>query len=601
MEQSKERMNIVIVGHVDHGKSTVIGRLLADTGSLPQGKLESVRAQCAQNARPFEYAFLLDALEDEQDQGITIDAARCFFKTDRRHYIVLDAPGHIEFLKNMVTGAASAEAALLVIDAKEGVKENSKRHGYLVSMLGIKKLVVLVNKMDLVDNSQEAFEQTKAEYTEFLKELNLEPISFIPISAREGENMVVTSEKMPWFDGHSVLSQLDNLVSESDEEKIKAPFRFPIQDVYKFTAQKDDRRIFAGTIESGQISIGDTVSFLPSGKQSQIKGIEGFNTAEKSSAKVGEATGFTLETQVYIPAGELMVKKDEPQPQIGRRFRANIFWMGKAPLITGKDYKMKIATRRVTVRLVEVRNVLDASDLRSVQGKQMVERHDVGECIFESFKPIAFDQTSEIDATGRFVLVDHFEIAGGGIILEKIEAEETIEQAHVRDREQSWEPGYISVANRAKRNMHHPKFILFTGERGVGKRKIAMELERRLFMDGRQVYYLSDQSLTGGLDKDIKQGQKDLTEEIRRLGELARIMTGAGLIFITAIAETDAYDLQQLKTLNAPNEILVVHIGGNPPEQYKADLVLPAEADYIEVAQRLRQLLNQHQVLDFSI
>jgi len=601
MEMNKERMNIVIVGHVDHGKSTVIGRLLADTGSLPQGKLESVKAMCAKNARPFEYAFLLDALEDEQDQGITIDAARCFFKTERRHYIVLDAPGHIEFLKNMVTGAASAEAALLVIDAKEGVKENSKRHGYLVSMLGIKKLVVLVNKMDLVDNSEEAFERTKTEYTAFLKELNLEPISFIPISAREGENIVATSEKMPWFQGDNVLSQLDNLIAETDEEKIKAPFRLPVQDIYKFTAQKDDRRIFAGTIESGSIAVGDPVVFLPSGKESEVSGVEGFNTAETTVAKAGEATGFTLATQVYVPAGELMVKKGEQLPQTGRRFRANIFWMGKSPLITGKDYKMKIATRRVTVRLVEVKNVLDASDLRSIQGKQVVERHDVGECIFEALKPIAFDQSAEIDATGRFVLVDHYEIAGGGIILEKIEGSETIEQAHVRDRERSWEPGYISVANRAKKNMHHPKFILFTGDRGVGKRKIAMELERRLFMDGRQVYYLSDQSLTGGLDKDITNSQKDLTEEIRRLGELARIMTGAGLIFITAMAETDEYDLQQLKTLNAPNEILVVHVGENPPEQYKADLVLPLDADYLEVAQRLHQLLNQHQILDFSI
>ena len=215
----KERINIVIVGHVDHGKSTVIGRLLADTGSLPEGKLEAVKANCARNSKPFEYAFLLDALKDEQAQGITIDVARCFFETKKRHYIVIDAPGHIEFLKNMVTGAANAEAALIVIDAKEGIQENTRRHGYLVSMLGIKKVVVAVNKMDLIGYDEAKFKDTVQEYTDFLKELNVEPISFIPISAREGENMVEPSKHMPWFQGDTVLSQLDGLEKGSFEEK----------------------------------------------------------------------------------------------------------------------------------------------------------------------------------------------------------------------------------------------------------------------------------------------------------------------------------------------------------------------------------------------
>jgi len=597
----QQRMNIVIVGHVDHGKSTVIGRLLADTGSLPQGKLEAVKQQCLANARPFEYAFLLDALKDEQAQGITIDAARCFFKSNKRHYIVLDAPGHIEFLKNMVTGAATAEAALLVIDAKEGVQENTKRHGYLVSMLGIKKLVVLVNKMDLVENSQEAFERTVAEYTAFLAKLNLEPIAFIPASARSGENIVSPSETMPWYHGKTVLGQLDALEPEGETEKIKAPLRFPVQDVYKFTAQGDDRRIFAGTLESGQVSVGDEVAFLPSGKQSRIASVEAFNEGPKTTAQAGQAGGFTLTTQVYIPQGELMVKVNEVQPIQARRFRANLFWMGKAPLIQGKDYKLKLATRRVPVRLVEVLNVLDASDLRSVVGKQMVERHDVGECLFETLKPIAFDPSALIDATGRFVLVDDFEIAGGGIILEKVESKETVDQAHVRKREQAWSTGYISAANRAAACLHHAKFVVFSGPPEVGKRKMAMELERRLFMERRNVYYLSDANLNGGLDQDIRVLMRDKSEEVRRLGELARIMTDAGLIFITALGGADEYDLLQLKTLNLPNEILVVHVGENPPEQFKADLVLPAGIDPKEAAEKVYQLMSRYQILEYFI
>jgi len=208
--KNREQMNVVIVGHVDHGKSTLIGRLLADTGSLPQGKLEAVKENCKRNSKPFEYAFLLDALKDEQSQGITIDTARCFFKSKKRDYIIIDAPGHIEFLKNMITGAARAEAAMLVIDAHEGIRENSKRHGYMMSFLGIKNITVCVNKMDIVDYSEEVFENIKKEYTEFLNEINLQPDNFIPISAREGDNISAQSDRMAWYKGDSVLQALDH-------------------------------------------------------------------------------------------------------------------------------------------------------------------------------------------------------------------------------------------------------------------------------------------------------------------------------------------------------------------------------------------------------
>src|SRR5277367_6270085 len=231
----REQMNVVIVGHVDHGKSTLVGRLLADTGSLPEGKLEAVKAQCKRNAKPFEYAFLLDALKDEQAQGITIDTARSFFKSSKRDYIIIDAPGHIEFLKNMVSGAARAEAALLVIDAHEGIKENSKRHGYMMRFLGIKNIAVCVNKMDLVHYDQKIFEKIKTDYTKFLMEIDLTPRSFIPIAAFHGDNMISPSQNTPWYKGGSVLNVLDSFEKAAPLDR--QAFRMPVQDIYKFTEE----------------------------------------------------------------------------------------------------------------------------------------------------------------------------------------------------------------------------------------------------------------------------------------------------------------------------------------------------------------------------
>ncbi|MCB9211413.1 MAG: 50S ribosome-binding GTPase, partial [Ignavibacteriales bacterium] len=268
-------MNIVIAGHVDHGKSTVIGRLLADTNSLPDGKLEFIRHQCEINARPFEYAFLLDALKDEQSQGITIDSARVFFKTVKRDYIIIDAPGHIEFLKNMVSGAARAEAALLVIDANEGVQENSRRHGYMLSMLGIKQIAVVVNKMDLVKYSKEVFEGIVNEYSEFLKSIGVVAKTYIPVSGREGDGIAALTEPISWFNGNTVLEVLDDF--EKEKPALEKPFRMPVQAVYKFTNMGDDRRIIAGTVETGSLNVGETVVFYPSGKKSKVKSIEKFN------------------------------------------------------------------------------------------------------------------------------------------------------------------------------------------------------------------------------------------------------------------------------------------------------------------------------------
>ena len=422
---TREQLNIVIVGHVDHGKSTVIGRLLADTGSLPKGKLEQVREFCKNKSRPFEYAFLLDALKDEQAQGITIDSARCFFKSKKRDYIIIDAPGHIEFLKNMVSGAARADAALLVIDAQEGVRENSKRHGYILSLLGIKEVIVCINKMDLVSYKQDVFDRIQKEYSEFLVKLNITPKLFIPISAIEGENLTKLSKKMPWYKDMSVLEGVDSF--QKEKPAFDKPFRMPIQGVYKFTEQGDDRRIFAGRVVSGHISVGDEIIFLPSGKKTKIKTIEAFNAPAQTEVFPGQSTGFTVATEIYIKPGDVLCKQGEKLPIVGSAFKANIFWMGHSPMTPGKRYKLKIGTFTAPVWIEEIVTVLDASNLNSLK-KNQVDRHDVAECILHSAKPIAFDLVEEISDTARFVLVDDYEIAGGGIIIKAVDIKREVHE-----------------------------------------------------------------------------------------------------------------------------------------------------------------------------
>jgi bifunctional enzyme CysN/CysC len=591
---SGEQMNIVIVGHVDHGKSTVIGRLFADTGSLPEGKLEQVRRNCELNAKPFEYAFLLDALKDEQAQGITIDTARCFFKTAKRHYIIIDAPGHIEFLKNMISGAARAEAALLVIDAHEGVQENSRRHGFMLSMLGISQIVVLVNKMDLAGYRREIFEQIQAEYRLFLQQIHVEPLAFIPISAREGDNLAFRSDRMDWYQGPFVLELIDEFQKEKSKEE--QPFRFPVQDIYKFTEDQDDRRIFAGTVETGRVRTGDEVIFLPSQKRSRILSVEGFNQQETTEATAGTATGFTLQTQVYIKPGEVMCRVGDRLPYVAASFKANIFWMGRHPMVRGKKYKMKLVTQRATVYLQKIERVLDASNLNSDQ-KSQIDRHDVAECILQTVKPIAFDLSREIEATGRFVIIDNYEIVGGGIITENHTADESVIGAHVSQREIAWEKGNISAAARAAKLHQRPMFVVITGEEGNNQTPLVKALEEDLFKNGHGVYYLSISNLAQGLDSDVKNSGGDREESIRRLGELARIFTDAGQIFITNIPGLDDFEIEILKKLNAPNEILVINLGTDLADTKAWTLNAALNGDFDDLLQQIKKILYQKDVL----
>lgn len=588
--QKKEDMNIVIVGHVDHGKSTLMGRLLADTGSLPEGKLEQVKETCRRNSKPFEYAFLLDALKDEQSQGITIDTARCFFKTEKRDYIILDAPGHIEFLKNMITGASRAEAALLMIDAKEGVQENSRRHAYMLSMLGIRQIAVVINKMDLVDYDEKVFESVKAEYLEFLKQINITPRFVLPVSSFMGENIVKKSDKMPWYDGMCILEVLDEF--DCEEDHANQPFRMPVQDVYKFTRNGDDRRIVAGTIETGTVRPGQEVIFYPSGKRSHIKNIEVFNADPIKEGVPGMAIGFTMEEQIYITRGEMMSVEGEQKPKTASRIAANIFWLGKKELVPGKVYFLKIGAAKVKMELESVRGVINSSNLSSTDEKQAVSKNEVAECVLRTDKPIAFDLVEDIAGTSRFVIVDDYEIAGGGIITEALSDEEQEIRESTMLRNYKWEVSEISVEDRIEHYAQRPTMVVLTGPENVGKKKMAKLLERELMNCGRYVYYLGMGSFLYGVGADTKKTEvQDHTEQIRRFGETANLLLDAGMILLVTATGLTQSDYKIMKTV-IEREFEIVWVGNQMTTDISPDMQLE-DKDYETGIRKIKDMLME--------
>lgn len=449
---SPVRTHIVIAGHVDDGKSTIVGRLLADAGALPTGKLEQVRAFCERTSRVFEYAFLVDALQDERAQGITIDAARVFFRTDARQYVLIDAPGHVEFLKNMITGAAPADAALLVVDAREGVRETTRRHAIMLAILGVRQLAVLVNKMDLVGHARARFDAVAAEIASVLARLGIAAVAIVPVSGRDGDNVAARSAAMPWYDGPTVLDLLHGFAPTP--APTETPFRMPVQGVYKFT-NADDRRIVAGTIESGRLRVGDEVVFYPSRLRSRVRSLEAFNAPVRTQVEAGMASGFTMDPQVYVARGDVAARADEPAPRLATRLRVTLFCLGRRPLDTHQQYLLKIGTARVPAQIVRVDQVLEddgaqddaprdaatdpdarsgspsageAAERAGARGDawlahdgaalhaSSVERHQVAQCVLRLQRPIAFDRSADIPAMSRFALVDDYEICGGGIV-----------------------------------------------------------------------------------------------------------------------------------------------------------------------------------------
>ncbi len=594
-QPERETFNVVIVGHVDHGKSTVVGRLLADTDALPLGKLYAVRRECERTGKPFEYAFLLDALSDEQDQGITIDTARCFFKSARRDYIIIDAPGHIEFLKNMISGAARAEAAVLVIDAKEGVRENSRRHGYILSMLGIRQVIVCVNKMDLVNYDQAHFRAIEKEYRGFLEGIGaVSPRAFVPISAVNGVNLAKrgTGKETAWYDGPTLLELLDTLPKAPP--KVDQPLRMPLQAVYKFTKHGDDRRIFAGRIEAGKVSVGDRIVFSPSNKVSTIKTIEGFNTAPRTSIEAGWSTGFTLTEEIYVTRGEVM-SHAETAPTVSTRVRANMIWLGKAPFAANRDYKLKLGTAAIGVKLHKINKVIDASELNHTLEKTDVGRHDVADVVLETQQPIAFDLSADCEATGRFVIVDGYDVAGGGIITAALPDELRDLRAEARVRDFNWVPGGVTAVDRAQRSGHRAALIMFVGKAGSGKHKYARAVERALFDAGRFAYMLDGKNVLLGVDHDlwVDAAQSEL---VRRFGEVVHILLNAGLLVVSTTNAIGLADATSVQALIPDTPLVLVDIDPDDASTQPCDLRIRGDEPEAEVIARIAELLDRRHI-----
>lgn len=415
---ARDSMNIVLVGHVDHGKSTLVGRLFYDTKSLPEGRFEAVARVCEDTGKPFEFAFLLDALEEEREQGITIDTTRVRFHTAQRDYVLIDAPGHKEFLKNMISGAASAEAAVLLIDAAEGVQEQSRRHGYLVHLLGIRQIIVAVSKMDLVDYSREAFEDVREEYVAFLRELEMEPQQVIPVAARHGENVAVRGEAMPWYEGPTILEALDGFAARPARKHL--PLRIPVQDVYKF----DHRRVVAGRVEAGTLRVGDAVCFAPSGHRGVVRTIERWQTHHEGPAEAGESIGLTLEEPLFIERGEIISHAAQP-PRVSPQIHVRLFWMGDRHVSVGRSYVLKLATQAIPCHVAAIGPVVDTSTLVA-RHESEVARNEVATVTLHLKRPIAFDLFTDVVETGRFVLVDGLDVAGGGIVLSAADSDYVI-------------------------------------------------------------------------------------------------------------------------------------------------------------------------------
>jgi bifunctional enzyme CysN/CysC len=600
IEKPDETMNIVIVGHVDHGKSTLLGRLYADTGSLPDGKLEKVQAICRQQGKEFEYAFLFDAFLEEQEQGITIDTARTFFGWKGRQYIIIDAPGHKEFLKNMVSGAARAEAALLLIDALEGVKEQSKKHGYLLSLLGVRQFAVVVNKMDLVGYRQDVFGGIEKEYREFLGQFKAVPVHFVPVSAKLGDNIANRSPAMPWYTGPTVLEMLGMFRKEA--ARSEQPLRLPVQDVYKF----DARRIIAGRIAAGRLRIGDQLVFSPSNKRAGIKSVEAFNIdPPPTMAEAGQSIGVTLDEQIFVERGEIASPPDQ-LPLVSTAFRANVFWLGKRPLERGRKYLLRVATKEVDCELATIHRIIDTMDLAQQQGGSAVNKNQVAEITLRTKAPVAFDLSSSFEVTGRFVLVDEYDIAGGGIITELVHDDQEFLREEARRRDFAWVKGEVGVEDRARQYGHRAAVVLVTGGRHAGKSLLARKLESRLVADGRHAYLLDGENLRRGLDADLGEEARGQTAEMaRRYGEVARLLIDTGLIVVST---TNPFGLeyreavQAIRTLVHPAPVIAVHMSKTEEEPPpNTDVVLPGPTDFDEATKQVMEELKRRGVLAQAI
>jgi bifunctional enzyme CysN/CysC len=526
---TRPQVRIVIVGHVDHGKSTLVGRLLHETGSLPEGKLDMLKAVSARRGMPFEWSFLLDALQTERDQGITIDTTQIRFRTRSRDVVLIDAPGHAEFLRNMITGASQADGAVLIIDALEGVRDQTRRHGYLLHLLGVKQVAVVVNKMDRVDFSAARFNDISSEISAHLTGLGVTPSAVIPISAREGDGVAERTPRIDWYSGPTVVEALDALEPARPLERL--PLRLPVQAIYKF----DDRRIVAGRIESGDLSAGDEIVIMPSAKIAKIKTVESWPlTPVKGRQGAGRSVGITLDRELFIERGDV-IAHTASAPRDTRRIRARIFWLHDKPLVSGASILVRLGTREARATVVAIEKAVDPGELSSVETKSIARNH-VGEIDIALAQAFAADPYTDNPRTGRLVIEVNGRIAGGGLVL-SVDAGQRAIPVDIVPVESALRPD-----ERSARYRHAGAVVWLTGLPGSGKSTLARALERRLFGQGGSPVLLDGDTLRAGLNGDLGFSPGDRTENIRRLAEVATHLARNGHIAIVAAVSPSAED-----------------------------------------------------------
>ncbi|MFN5040432.1 MAG: adenylyl-sulfate kinase [Bradyrhizobium sp.] len=526
---TRPQVRIVIVGHVDHGKSTLVGRLLHETGSLPDGKLEMLKAVSARRGMPFEWSFLLDALQTERDQGITIDTTQIRFRTRSRDVVLIDAPGHAEFLRNMITGASQADGAVLIIDALEGVRSQTRRHGYLLHLLGVKQVAVVVNKMDRVDFSAARFNEISAEISAHLIGLGVTPTAVVPISARDGDGVAEHTPRIEWYNGPTVVEALDAL--EPARPLAELPLRLPVQAIYKF----DDRRIVAGRVESGSLKAGDEIVIMPTGKIAKIKTVESWPVTPVGGPQgAGRSVGITLDRELFLERGDIIGHSGQ-SPRDTRRIRARIFWLHDKPLTKGEQILIRLGTKESRATVVAIEKAIDPGALSNEENSAIARNH-VGEIDISLAQPVATDPYTDNPRTGRLVIEVNGRIAGGGLVL-SVDTGRPAVPIDIVPVESALRPD-----ERSARYHHNGAVVWLTGLPGSGKSTLARALERRLFSNGGSPILLDGDTFRAGLNSDLGFSPQDRTENIRRLAEVATHLARNGHIAIVAAVSPSAAD-----------------------------------------------------------
>ncbi|MEM9294669.1 MAG: sulfate adenylyltransferase subunit CysN [Planctomycetota bacterium] len=557
--ERKSMLRFLTCGSVDDGKSTLIGRLLYDSKMVYEDQLAAVQVDSKRfgtTGGTFDPALLTDGLKAEREQGITIDVAYRYFSTTKRKFIIADTPGHEQYTRNMATGASTCDLAVILIDARHGVLTQTRRHSFIVSLLGIKHLVVAINKMDLAEYSEKRFEEIRAEYLAFASKLNLPDLEFVPVAALSGENLVHRSEHMPWYTGPTLMHVLENTPIASDRNLID--FRFPVQ----YVVRPDlDFRGFAGTIASGVVRVGDELMALPSRKTSRVKAIHTFD-GDLDEAYAPMAPTITLEDEIDVSRGDMLVAPNNT-PRVDQSFEAMLVWMSEDALTPGRGYMIKHGAQTIPAQVSEVRYRMDVNTLHR-EDADGLDLNEIGRVVVELARPIAFDPYQKNRSTGAFVVIDKLthNTMGAGMILDRGPDAAAELRARLHERrgaEARQHESLITADQRAKRLEHQPAVVWLTGLTGSGKSPIAFALEKRLFDEGVAVFALDGRNARLGLSADLTHSAADRSENLRRAAEAAKMMNQAGLVVVAAFLSPSSIDRATVRKIVGEDRFVEVY------------------------------------------